>query len=77
MQVVATVANASTSDEPIGMLVTVRHGDTATYLIGLTNDQGRQMQANPVLLWQAIRDAKEAGCAWLDIGGLNSILQKV
>jgi lipid II:glycine glycyltransferase (peptidoglycan interpeptide bridge formation enzyme) len=66
----------STSEEPIGILVTIRHGDTATYLIGSTSDKGRHMQANSVLLWRAILHAKESGCAWFDIGGLSDITPK-
>lgn len=57
--------------EPLGLLVTVRHGDTTTYLIGSTTEKGRQMQANSVLLWQAILDAKRGGSTWFDIGGLT------
>lgn len=72
----AWTANSPANDEPIGMLVTIRHGDTATYLIGSTNDQGRQMQANSVMLWQAILHAKQAGCAWFDIGGLTDVTPK-
>lgn len=73
---VARAENAPASDEPIGMLVTVRHGDTATYLIGSTNDQGRKMQANSVLLWKAILHAKRSGCTWFDIGGLSDATPK-
>ena len=58
-------------DDPLGLLVTVRSGDTALYLIGSTNDKGRQMQANSVLLWQAILHAKHSACNWFDIGGLS------
>jgi lipid II:glycine glycyltransferase (peptidoglycan interpeptide bridge formation enzyme) len=29
------------------------------------------MQANSVLLWQAILHAKHSACNWFDIGGLN------
>jgi hypothetical protein len=63
---------ASDVEEPLGLLVTVRHGDSATYLIGTTNEKGRQMQANSVLLWHAILQAKHTGCAWFDIGGLSA-----
>lgn len=59
------------SNEPIGILATIRHGDTATYLIGFTNDQGRQMQANSVMLWNSILHAKHNSCKWFDIGGLG------
>lgn len=58
--------------EPIGVLVTVRHGDTVTYLIGSVNDEGRKQQANSVLLWQAILDAKQSGVTWFDVGGLSA-----
>lgn len=61
-----------TNKEPIGQLVTIRHGDTASYLIGITNHEGRQMQANSVLLWHSIIYAKCTGCSWFDIGGLNA-----
>ncbi len=62
--------------EPIGQLVSIRHGNTATYLIGSANDKGRQMQANSVLLWHSILQAKEEGCSWFDIGGLNAATPK-
>ena len=73
---IARAENSLESDEPIGMLVSVRHGDTSTYLIGSTNDQGRQLQANSVLLWQAILHAKRIGCTRFDIGGLSAITPK-
>ena len=55
----------------IGMLVSVGHGDTCTYLIGWTSNEGRRLQANYLLLWKAIVLAKERGYAWFDLGGLN------
>jgi lipid II:glycine glycyltransferase (peptidoglycan interpeptide bridge formation enzyme) len=58
------------------MLVSILHGDTATYLVSSTTDRGRQVQANSVLLWQAILHARRAGCAWFDIGGLNAATPK-
>ena len=68
---VSLAPQESVSNEPIGILATIRHGDTATYLIGFTNDQGRQMQANSVMLWSAILNAKHNGCKWFDVGGLG------
>ncbi len=55
----------------IGSLVTMRSGDTCTYLIGTTNEIGRKLQANSLLLWEAIIHAKKLGCRWFDIGGLS------
>lgn len=73
---IARESNVADNDEPIGSLVTVRHGDSATYIIGTTNEKGRNMQANSVLLWNAILHAKHVGCNWFDIGGLNSVTTK-
>jgi lipid II:glycine glycyltransferase (peptidoglycan interpeptide bridge formation enzyme)/dTDP-4-amino-4,6-dideoxygalactose transaminase len=56
----------------LGTLVTIRSGDTTTYLIGTTTDVGRKVQANSVLLWEAILHAKASGCDWFDVGGLNA-----
>ena len=58
------------------MLVSVRHGDVSTYLIGLTNKKGRDYQVNYVLLWRAMLNAKDEGSAWFDIGGMDSSTPK-
>lgn len=63
-------------DNPLGMLITIHSGDTALYLIGSTNDKGRQMQASSVLLWRAILHAKHNTCSWFDIGGLSELTPK-
>jgi hypothetical protein len=54
-----------------GVLVTLQFGDVSEYLIGATNERGRLNQANSVLLWEAILDAKKNGCKWFDVGGLS------
>jgi dTDP-4-amino-4,6-dideoxygalactose transaminase len=72
----AFASERSSGEDPVGVLVSVRAGDTSTYLIGVANDQGRQLQANSVMLWAAILRAKEDGCAWFDIGGLNETTPK-
>ena len=63
-------------ENSVGVLVCIRHGDTATYFIGSTNDKGRNLHANYVLLWEAILYAKHSGCKWFDIGGLDSTTPK-
>jgi lipid II:glycine glycyltransferase (peptidoglycan interpeptide bridge formation enzyme) len=72
-----TLFAAGTDDQhdvtdAVGLLVSVVHGDTATYLIGATTDVGRTLQANYVLLLSAMQHARAAGCRWFDIGGLNA-----
>jgi lipid II:glycine glycyltransferase (peptidoglycan interpeptide bridge formation enzyme) len=68
----ANETGSDKTDEPVGSLVTVRNGDTTIYLIGTTNLKGRKMNANYILLWDAILKARSRGCKWFDIGGLNS-----
>ncbi len=63
--------NEERAEQPIGAVVTIHHGNTATYLVGITNDLGRKMQANYVLLLKAIMEAKDKGLRWFDIGGLS------
>jgi hypothetical protein len=68
---IACDRGAAPDSEPLGMLITIESGSTALYLMGLTNNRGRRMQANSVLLWQAILHAKNEGCKWFDVGGLG------
>jgi hypothetical protein len=69
---VATEKESESESDPLGFLVTVRTGDTSVYCIGTTNDLGRNLQANSVLLWAAVLHAKATGCSWFDLGGLNA-----
>jgi lipid II:glycine glycyltransferase (peptidoglycan interpeptide bridge formation enzyme)/dTDP-4-amino-4,6-dideoxygalactose transaminase len=54
----------------IGVLVTLQFGDFSEYLIGISNEKGRANQANSVLLWAAIIEARRNGCKFFDLGGL-------
>ena len=54
----------------LGVVVTLQFGDVSEYLIGVSDERGRAKQANTVLLWEAMRDAKHNGCRWFDVGGL-------
>lgn len=65
------VAKDKSSSEQCGVLVSIIHGDTSTYLIGNTNICGRKLNANYAMLWNAILEAKLRGCKWFDLGGLN------
>ena len=54
-----------------GFVFIAYHGDTATYLIGWTSYEGRKQNANYILLWNAICQAKEFNLKWFDMGGVN------
>lgn len=62
--------DGSGTNQALGVLVTLQFGDVSEYLIGATNEMGRANQANSVLLWEAILDAKRNSCLWFDVGGL-------
>ncbi len=64
-------AHLETENSALGYLVTIDHGDTSIYLIGLTTEMGRKYQANYSMLWHGILNAKKGGCSKFDIGGLN------
>ncbi len=59
-----------------GILVSIRHGDTTTYFIGISGKVGRELQVNYLLLWESILHAKSIGCDWFDIGGLDESTPK-
>ena len=70
--IVAQMEASLNIDNCYGMLASIENGDVATYFIGETNNEGRELQVNYLLLWQAILYAKSNGCNWFDIGGLDT-----
>ncbi|MEH6546674.1 MAG: peptidoglycan bridge formation glycyltransferase FemA/FemB family protein [Sneathiella sp.] len=46
-------------------------GDTAVYLLGASSAEGNQLKASYFLQWHAILQAKERGCKWYDLGGID------
>ncbi len=57
--------------EPVAGITVVRHGTSATYLLGWNGPMGRKANANNLLLWSAVRLLKSEGCRWFDLGGLD------
>lgn len=47
------------------------HGDTAVYLLGAANKAGLKSNASYLLQWRVIEYAKERGCKWYDLGGID------
>ncbi|MDQ1284215.1 MAG: hypothetical protein QG620_563 [Patescibacteria group bacterium] len=50
----------------------VFYGSTCTYLHGASDDEHRNVMAPYLLQWQQAKDAKAAGCARYDFGGINT-----
>ena len=53
-----------------GVLV-ARHGLAATYLIGWSGPEGREVNAANLLLWNAMLGEKWRGARWFDLGGID------
>ncbi len=50
---------------------TVPHGDTATYLLGWSGEEGRKLHAHHLLLWENLRRLKMRGLRYFDLGGID------
>lgn len=48
------------------------HGNSATYHIGWSGDDGRRMNAQNRVLWEGMLALKERGIRFLDMGGINT-----
>jgi len=59
------------NDSPIAGLCIACHGIAATYLVGWSGFEGRQLKANHFQLWQAITILKDIGIQWFDLGGVD------
>ncbi|MEE8393457.1 MAG: GNAT family N-acetyltransferase, partial [Rhodospirillales bacterium] len=69
-----TVFLAYKDNELLGSVLIARYGDTAEYLAGNTTDDGRRNSAGQVLLWRALAEMKDRGCAALDLSGMDEVL---
>jgi hypothetical protein len=58
-------------EEAVAGVLFLRHGLTATYEVGWTAEEGRELHAHNLLLWQGIAALKAAGIRRLDVGGLD------
>jgi len=67
----ALVLLASLGGERLAGIYVLRHGDTATYLIGWTGAEGRRLGATHLLLWRAMDTLAAEGVRRFDLGGIN------
>ena len=73
---VAFASDKKDAESVLGVLVVIQCHDVSEYLIGITTEKGRKMQANSVLLWNALLEVKKNGALWFDVGGLNETTPK-
>jgi lipid II:glycine glycyltransferase (peptidoglycan interpeptide bridge formation enzyme) len=61
---------AEADGKPLAGIITLFRGKTAVYLYGASSGLNRNLMASYALQWQAIQDAKEAGCTAYDLFGI-------
>ncbi|MBI4134280.1 MAG: peptidoglycan bridge formation glycyltransferase FemA/FemB family protein [Candidatus Terrybacteria bacterium] len=62
---------ASYQGKPLAAALVLYFGKRATYLHGGTSSEHKNTMAPYALHWRIIRDAREAGCAEYDFGGVD------
>lgn len=55
----------------LGSILIAPYSDKSMYLIGAINDEGRKVNANHHLIWNAICEMKRRGVKWFDLGGVH------
>ena len=58
--------------ERVAAMMFLIHGQAATYQVGWSSPQGRDLNAHNLLLWQAMSELKARGVRRLDLGGINT-----
>lgn len=65
------LTRAVMDNENVAFIITVTHGRSATYLVGWSSDQGRDVCAHHFLLWNEMVRLKSKGIKEFDLGGIN------
>ena len=58
-------------DKPIAGHVGSVLGQTSVYLLGASNHGGNELKASYLLQWMTLVEARERGCKWYDLGGID------
>ena len=64
----ACIRIASKAGQPVAGILTLDHGKKMVYKYGGSDTKFNNLGATPMLFWQAIKEAKEAGLEELDLG---------
>lgn len=67
-----TIVSAALGSELVAGALFLSHGTTATYYVGWSGPQGRELDAQTLLLWRGIEALRENGIAALDLGGIDT-----
>lgn len=63
----------SKEQAPLATALFLRHGNTATYHIAQTTEQGRKYSAGRLALWRAFQDFADSGIQQIDLGVIDTI----
>lgn len=69
-QLNALLVGRSPAGEPVAYVNLARFGNTVLYHTGCSRTDHLSSGVNYLLMWEAIRWAKAAGCAWFEVGEL-------
>jgi lipid II:glycine glycyltransferase (peptidoglycan interpeptide bridge formation enzyme) len=58
-------------DVPVAGIVASAMGDSAIYLLGATSNEGLKSQGAYLLQWTLIKELKQQGIRWYDLGGID------
>ena len=58
-------------ENSVGLLLSIRSGYTETYVIGISEPEGRIFQVNSSLLWRSIIESRSNGVLTYDLGGVG------
>lgn len=67
------ILSAFFEEKRIATVVFYIHGTCATYLIGMSDEAGRKINANTLLLWRGIEALKDRQLRALDLGGMDEV----
>ena len=65
------IGRANRKGRTIAGILILKHGQSATYQIGWSSDEGRKYCAHHLLLWQARQRLQSYGIKDFDLGGFN------
>ena len=68
----ARIWTAGPAVAPLAAMLILRHGMSATYLIGWSGDAGRAVSAHHIILMAAATDLAGLGCRTLDLGTVDT-----
>jgi len=68
---VAEITNENGVLEEVGNRLVIMHGKSSSDLLVTSTQKGKEVEANSILYWNAILDAKNLGYNYFDIGGLG------